>query len=182
MTAAWVAVDPGATGTGVVARFGPELVWWTVVVRAGDEDPVPGRGVGVGSRYVHAVLDAVRQALAAVPDGALVAVEGVVAPGGWKRGKRDPIQPGTIAALGIVLGGILAARPDALVIPPNHHGEGLLVTYPPQLVTPAERRLGLNRPARHSAALNHARSAWDLAGAAPGFARMVTAMRRGARR
>jgi len=182
VTGAWVGVDPGATGTGVVARFGPDLIWWTVVTRASDEDVVPGRGVGVGARYVGAVVDSVRQALRMAPDGARLAVEGVVAPGGWKHGKRDPIQPGTIAALGIVLGGVLATWPDALVIPPNHHGEALLVTYPPQLVTPAERRLGLNRPARHSAALNHARSAWDLAGVAPGFERTATSIRKAARR
>jgi hypothetical protein len=181
VTAPWIGVDPGATGTGVVARAGPDLLWWRVVERGADEDPIPGRGVGVGSRYVHAVIAAVREAFEAVPS-ARIAVEGVVAPGGWRRGRKDPIQPGTIVALGIVLGGVLAVWPDALVVPPNHHGEALLVAYPPELVSPSERRLGLHRPARHSSALNHARSAFDVAGAAPGFARTVAAIRRGVSR
>ena len=157
----WIGVDPGSRDTGIVAREGQRLVWWTIVHRTESEDMVPGRGVEVGAGYIHAVNAAIREAYERLPSARL-AVEGVVAPKGFKHGQRNPIQPGTIAALSIVIGGVLAVWADAVVVPPGGHGTALLCTYPDELVTDGERRLGIRRPARHGASVNHVRSAWDV--------------------
>lgn len=165
MTAAWVGVDPGGIGTGIVVRAGHDLLAWMVVERDGDDDE--GRSIGVGARTIQTLTAAITTALAAAGPGAHLAVEGVVAPTGFKDGRREPINPKDTIAAGVVLGGILAHFPDAVVVRPNNHGRGLLATYPDQLVTTAERRLGVNRPAGKSALRRHARAAWDTAGAGP---------------
>lgn len=165
MTGAWVGVDPGGRATGIVVRRGTELLWWAVLEREGDDDPV--RGVGVAARTVEMVLAGIGTALHHAGPGAHLAVEGVTAPVPHINGKVRIIDPAPTIAAAVVLGGILALHPKAVVVPPNRHGHGLLMAYPPELVTDAERRSGLRREAGQSALVRHARSAWDCAGAGP---------------
>jgi hypothetical protein len=165
VTATWVGVDPGGVGTGIVVRSGPDLLGWMVIEREGDDDE--GRSIGVGARTIQAITAAITTSLTAAGPGAHLAVEGVVPPTGFKDGRREPINPKDTIAAGVVLGGILAHFPDAVVVRPNNHGRGTLAAYPDELITPAERRLGVNRPAGKSALRRHARAAWDTAGAGP---------------
>ena len=176
---AWVGVDPGARATGVVLRQGNDLLWWTVVERHTDE----GR-LGVGPGYVHAVLAAVRDACAVSHYPARVAVEEVTPPNPhvtYKRrdgskGYARP-RPADLQALATVYGGVLADHPWAVIVPPGGNGARPLSLYPYELVTDAERRAkgGMHRAAGHSATVNHARSAWDVAGQATTYARINAA-------
>lgn len=165
----WVGVDPGARATGITVRVGREYVWHTIVVRDRDETEV-----GPGPVYVSAVARVVG---AAISDGHAhveertghasvyrVAVEGVRRPNPHvnRRNGKAVTDPTGIIGAALVLGGILAAYPHAVIVPPGNNGSGLLAAYPAQLVTAAERRLGLDRPAGQSSDLRHARSAWDV--------------------
>lgn len=165
MTGPWIGIDPGGRSTGIAVRNGTDLIWWAVLERTGDDDPI--RGVGVASRTIEMVLAGIGTALAHAGPGAHLAVEGVVAPTPHINGKLRITDPTPAIAAAIVLGGVLAAHPGVVVVPPNRHGRGMLGGYPPELVTDAERRGGLRREAGQSATVRHARSAWDVAGVGP---------------
>ncbi|KWW97382.1 hypothetical protein LI90_4354 (plasmid) [Carbonactinospora thermoautotrophica] len=165
-------VDPGRRWTGLAVRSGAACLAHRVVERAGDEDG-GFRGVGVGPAYLAAVLAAVDE-LAAAHDVDLVAVEGVTRPSWHVRdragGARAAADPTGVLGAAIVLGAVLGHRPDAILIPPGHNGDMPLYAYPAELVSPAERRNGMNRIG--SGLLRHARSAYDIAGQAILVARL----------
>lgn len=183
----WLGIDPGGRDTGVIALDrargqAPRLISHETVTRTVDEDTVDQtRGVQVGPRYLAEVLDAVDRAIGtatAVTGGApRVAVETVVPPNPHvtRRDGNSLTNPKDAIAAAIVLGAVLTRWPDAVRVPPSRNGRALLATYPPELVTRAERRLGLNRPAQHRAKACHTRSAWDVALAGPGYARAAHA-------
>ncbi len=183
MNGPWLGIDPGSVATGIAVRNGTRLLWHAVIERAEDEDVV--RGIGVGARYIHDVLDAIDAAIdATVTDGEYpcLAVEGIVRPNPHVRRKDGSslIDAGTVAATAMVLGGILAVRPQAVIVPPNNHGHGMLGGYPEQLVTPGEARRGLRRQAQDNVLIHHARCAFDVAGAGPRHAAIRSARRGGA--
>ncbi len=165
MTGTWVGVAPGGRSTGIVIRRDHDLLGWMILDRTDDEDE--GRSIGVGAPTIQAVNAAITTALGTAGPGAHLAVDGVTPPVGFKDGKREPIHPRDTIATGVVLGGILAAHPDAVVVRPNNHGRGTLAAYPDALITRSERLHGLNRTAGKSATERHARAAWDVAGAGP---------------
>ena len=160
----WVGVDPGSRSTGITARNGHDVVAWDVVERSADETEV-----GPGVDYIRAVLAGINSmhttVLDTVPALRMVrfAVEGVRRPNphvNRRNGKATTDPTGVIGAA-MVLGAVLADL-AAIVVPPGGNGSGLLASYPHALVTDAERRKGVNRPAGQSAAIRHARSAWDV--------------------
>jgi hypothetical protein len=168
----WVGVDPGGSYTGVVVRHGDRLLHHQLVVRTEDEDVI--RGVGVGARYLADVLQAIVTARCSVPvdQHQLVqfAVEGVVPPSPHMKladGRARRTNPGPTIGTGMVLGAILGAWPNAVIVPPNNHGHGMLGSYPEPLVTAAEARRGLRRQAGDSSDIRHCRAAWDCAGRGP---------------
>ncbi|MCD5310935.1 hypothetical protein [Kineosporia babensis] len=118
---------------------------------------------GVTSEYLALVDEGVFSLLAVAAEHCVkpqFAVEGVSTPRGHAKGGF--VKPRDLAGLGIVFGWVLGAYPDAVVVAPDSHGQGLLRSYPDALVTAAERRGGLDRPAGSSALLRHARSSWDV--------------------
>lgn len=143
-----VGVDPGGKETGIVARDGDQLLHALLVTRG------PGvSGDGTDARYLTEVLSAVDEVQRAC-HAQLVAVEGLVAPTPHMR----LISVKALLQTATVYGALLAARPDALVVPPGGHGKAPLRCYPPILVGDSEPRgAGWRR---------HLRSAWDIAGAA----------------
>ena len=148
-------VDPGGQSTGLVLRDRDELRHGEVVKR-GDRDMAP---------YMLDVISA----MSAFTVPALVAVEDVNEPSPHMgmvalRGLLDTAQ---------VLGAVLSQWPHAVVVPPGGHGKGPLAAYPAELVG-ARERSGAGR-------LRHARSAWDLAGAAVRQVRLADAAARSAR-
>ena len=173
----WIGIDPGSRATGVVLRQGSNLLWWTVVERGTDE----GR-LGVGPEYIRTVLASVWDAARVSMYPARVAVEEVTPPSphvtyqrkDGSKGYARP-RPADLQALAAVYGAVLATFPAAVIVHPSGNGSRPLSTYPRDLVTDAERRAKGNphRAAGHTATVNHARSAWDVAGQAPLFARLA---------
>ena len=172
----WVGVDPGARWTGVVVRQADTLLWHRVVDRTKTGD----------ATYLEDVEQALVTA-AAHGDDLMWAIEDAVAPCGFRDGKKQFARPVDILALGQTLGWVrhvvvtLTTPSRIVLVRPGGHGRSLLRAYPEVLVTAAEKRGGMNRPAQSSAALSHARSAWDICGAAPLTARIEAARARVAR-
>jgi hypothetical protein len=177
----WIGIDPGKD-TGIVVRDRDRLLWWTVV-----EGDKPTENEILTDHTIEAVIDAVgdAHAEAALYDDTVtprIAVEGVVRPNPFHKGKKAFVDPFAVAVPALILGAVRAlsiAGNDlvdiTVVVPPGGHGSQWLATYPPELVTKAERRLGLNRPAGDSATIRHARSGWDVAGAATAVRRIELA-------
>lgn len=149
-------VDPGGASTGFVLRDGRDLLAHDVLDR--DNAPRP--------LWVEACVEAATN-MAHEADVDLVAIEDL----------NDPVpQMGMTSVRGlidtaVVIGALLgwAQDPvtgtDVTLVPPGRHGRaaegygraGLLAAYPEALVGPRETGGGRMR---------HARSAWDVAGAA----------------
>lgn len=179
----WIGIDPGKD-TGIVVRDRDRLLWWDVI--EGDE---PAENEVLSERTLDAVKAGVRAAIAAADDysaihdiggPARLAAEGVVRPNSHHEGEKSFVDPFAVAIPAVALGAVRGAFRVDVIVPPNKHGSNWLVTYPPELVTAAERRHGLNRPGGKSSTVRHARSAWDVAGAATAVRRIELA-RAGAR-
>lgn len=184
-----IGVDPGYRHTGLVLRAGDRYVAHAIAAR--NPATYVADGELVPADYLASVVAAIRELehTAAVDElerptrarspvtRLAVAVEGLRPPSPHvrRRDGRSTTDPTHVLAAAVVLGAVRDAYPAALVVPPGRNGTQLLATYPPELVTPAERRQGLNRPAGESALIRHARSAWDVAGTAPLIAAAVRA-------
>jgi hypothetical protein len=165
----WIAVDPGARSTGVTARFGRLLLGWRVIDRHVVEPGVDRPGVATMEAVVAAVAEL------AEPHGGVtrvqVAAEDVDPPSAWIDGKLRITDVEPILRAAEVLGYVEAAYPGLVRVSPGKHGSQPLITYPRELVTDreaasADRRHAWHSEAGQSALIRHARSAWDLAGAA----------------
>lgn len=166
-----LAADPGGRWTGLCVRSGRDVLAHEVLTRDADEDGP--RGIGVGPVYIGQVVDRYAE-LAAQYGVELRALEGLRKPNPHNR-RRDGnslIDVTGVLGAAAVYGGILRAYPDATVIPPDSHGSKVLGAYPLELVGPRERT-GANWKLRTgTGTLRHARSAYDIAGAADLHARM----------
>ena len=166
-----VGVDPGERTTGVVTRDGSDPLAVDLI----ENPPNSGRDpriMVVPADYLAGVFAAIDAQVAAswarTGEPPMLAVEGLNAPGGHLG--FISIRPLLSAAcvLGAVLAryghGSEAPRVAGLrVIPPGRHGSLPLAAYPPQLVGARERPAGLKIG---GGKLRHARSAFDIAGAA----------------
>ncbi len=160
-------IDPGPSWTGIVARCTTDPM--TAISPEVVENDRPKTGHGVTDVYLDAVSDAVlvmltRLSITHPGIPVTLAVEGVNVPSGFpdKRGQRRFVAPRDMIGLGIVYGWVRGQHPDAVVVPPDHHGYGMLGSYPDALITAGERRGGLDRIAPQNSKLRHARSAWDV--------------------
>lgn len=178
MTAPLVtAVDPGSQYTGIVARSRNNLLAWTVVDRT---------RLTTIEAYAHELLEHIvatndhgitaldHQGHDVDYDHWIMAVEHFHTPTG-KLGRIDPQHLTETAWLtGWLYAALRGESTDgpsdplgAVLMPPNDFGRAPLGAYPPELVTSGERRGQWQiRPAGRSTKVSHARSAWDLAGAA----------------
>lgn len=163
-----VAIDPGAKRTGVVARQAHQLLADHICERR-DGEPIDDYAERCSQAAIDVFIEA-RGDLALVD---VLAVEAYNAP--------TP-QMGAVALESVVdtayLVGHLHADTGgiafrAMLVPPAQHGRAPLGTYPEKLVTDREKRRRSWRlqPAGRSAPVSHARSAWDVAGAAATTAR-----------
>lgn len=141
----FVGVDPGGRSTGVVIRAGHTFIGRELIQR-------DGAALFPDSSYILEVITAVRDAVEFVAGPTRVAIEGVVHPTGHVRMMNVSGLLGTAAVLGAVLG----AFPDALVVPPGGHGSHGRTEYPAELWGAAEKT-GTGK-------YRHLRSAWDVAG------------------
>jgi hypothetical protein len=143
-------VDPGGKSSGFVLRRGSTYLAHDVVTAKGPAGGMPA------IEYLWRVADVFENLLA---DADLVAMETVTPPRGFKNGRRDAIQPGSLIGVSAVAGYLLAHCPEAILVSPAGNGSRPLSTYPPQLI-------GARESAKGTGILRHARSAWDVAGAA----------------
>lgn len=156
-----VGIDPGTTTTGLAARDGTRLIGHLVV----EYDPA-----GTWGEYADAVEIGVHHLLA-LCDGVgakpLVAVEDLIDPKGYEF-----VHPRDLIASARLVGYLMRAFPGAVVVRPGRHGSGALSSYPRELVSTREAstadkdRTWHVPKVRKSSTLRHARSAWDVAGAA----------------
>lgn len=153
-----IGVDPGGRNTGIVARRKQELLGFEMVQRSGT-DKLPG------ATYLRHVLAAVAELAAMHTDVAtgVIAVEGINRPSPHVR----VTDPTGLLGTAMTLGAVLGYWPDAVVVPPSHHGDAPLRFYPGELVGPRERAGG--------GRLRHCRSAWDIAEAGKRLARIARA-------
>ena len=149
-----IGVDPGGRTTGVVVREGDELLDFGLLERGEDER------VDV---YARRVVDRIDELMGSTQfyrqrRPPIVAVEDVVAPSGFRDGRRQFARPDSLITTSIVLGALIGgcAIPP-LLVRPNRNGDAPLQTYPAALVG-AREKAGTGR-------LTHARSAWDIAAA-----------------
>lgn len=158
-----VGVDPGFRQSGVIARRGNEVLDHGVISREG-EGPPDGPYVG---RVLQAVSDARRRFAGSGGDrpDVLVAVEGVIKPNPH-MGLTD--VTGLLGAA-VVLGGVLAIWPDAVVVRPRRHGRGGQLAYPAELWGEREGPEGQGWR-------RHCRSAWDVSLAAEQIVRQRQAV------
>lgn len=140
-------VDPGGATTGLVVRRGSELLWHATVEGGWQQ-----------------VLEALHGMPPAVSLFDVLAVEEVVAPGGFAKGRHAAINlvglVGTAVVAGAVAGwGWSDGGVRVIWVRPAHNGQGALDAYPEEL-----------RPTRGQGrgqdGLRHCRSAWDVAGTA----------------
>lgn len=158
LSAVIIGCDPGSRYTGLVVRLRDDVVDHAVL-----QSLVTRKRALPPASYMREVVAWIRAAKTHVEGyghEVHIAVEGLVPPGGYARGgERIPLtDPGTHMGLAGVWGGVMDAFPDAIEVRPGGHGEAPLRTYPPELVGERERR--------GAGILGHARSAWDVAGAA----------------
>lgn len=152
-----VGVDPGGASTGVVVRHGSRLVDGCTLHR--DTQTTPA--------YLAEVAAAVL-GYVSVHHATVVAVEDTVPP----NPHLGVSNPAGIIATAQVLGAVLLAVPDAVLVPPAGHGRRssgrveLLARYPVELVGVREQH--------GTGGMRHMRSAWDIAAAGALLARAHT--------
>lgn len=164
-----IGIDPGGRWTGLVVRQGSRLVDFDVLESTHAPRELPTMA------YVYDVIAWVAnrsaEVLAALGVPAQIAAEGMKVPEfrrGAPTGERNRVRPEAVMGLVMVYTGVRVAFPDSVEVAPGGHGEGPLSAYPAELVGRERKGTGI---------LRHARSAWDVAGAA----RLVLAIQRSAR-
>ncbi len=157
-----VGVDPGGRNTAVVVRRGDVLLASQTIVRVGPEDlPL----ASYLQEVVRVVLGYWQSHLADV-----VAIEAVQAPSPFQGRDSGPGFSNLDGILGtaMVVGAVEGFFPHAIAVPPGRMGQAPLSTYPRALQPTTGKGKGKDK-------LRHARSAWDVAGAAAGAARIARA-------
>jgi hypothetical protein len=180
----WIGIDPGARWTGIVVRNGTCLLGWTVIDRQ-KVDPD-------SERHTPKTMEAVAEAIGLLADPATcrIAIEDAIAPNPHvtRQDGSSLTNPRGIIETARMVGYLQCAFPGAVVVRPNGHGSnalasyldgpgGIVTTTGPGLVTAREktnairmRRLATRAPDNPPQC--HARSGWDIAGAAAAEARI----------
>lgn len=160
MTGIVLGVDPGAKDTGICVVRGREVLASETVTTAGEWFPAD-------CDYLQEVVATIIRRLGHYVPGeiALVAVETITKPN-WHMGRGGAAaNPTALLATAQVLGAVLAHPwPVPIVtVRPNKNGSQPLGTYPPELVSAAERRATNWQLKIGTGKLKHQRSAFDVA-------------------
>jgi hypothetical protein len=157
---ATVGIDPGARDTGVIAinAKGTAARGFTVH-NDGDLLPVP-------HDYLTAVIEAVDEAVALAGEAVTVKVESITRPN-WhvakERKNGSAANPAPLIGTAQVLGAVMAAYPDSVLVPPGKNGSSVLSAYPDFLIGPREKVKTGWQSRVGGGILRHQRSAWDVA-------------------
>jgi hypothetical protein len=150
-------VDPGYRYVGVVLRDGDAVLYSTTLVRAAEfDDPADWANEVVAELKVLMFTSC--------PPGTRVGVEKVVAPKGFTKGKKAPIDPKPILFTGVVYGAVVNQWPDAARVEPGGNGSQHLSHYPAELAGP--RPKDLPGSGNGAGTRDHEKSAYDVAGKA----------------
>jgi hypothetical protein len=142
-----IGVDPGANETGIVMRQGDDLWGHYVVVRKGS-----------WSSYfdnIHHLVMSLWSDQTRFRIQPHVAVEDVDPP----NPHLGTINPNGLIGTAKVWGSIISSFPDTIEVPTGRNGSGPFSAYPEALRPTRGKGAGKDK-------LRHARSAWDVAGAA----------------
>lgn len=146
-----IGVDPGSRYTAVVARDGDVVLYAGTIVRVGNEEPIS---------YARKVVAALRPVVAMFPN-AIIGVEGITDPKGFKHGQRAALNPKDIVRTGVVAGAVACAFEDAVVIRPGNNGSKHLSHYPASLQ--GRRPADLPGSSVGAGTRRHEQSAFDIA-------------------
>lgn len=157
-----IGVDPGAAETGIAVINDAELdvrrcLLAHLTITRTDKVVDPYGDIRVNRVYLHevnaAILDALRQF-----DATVMAYEGLKKPGGFKHGRKDLINPASLAAIGYVIGSITGrAWPVELVkVAPGGNGSNLVWNLYPEPIRMKAGGKGTDNK-------RHMRSAFDVA-------------------
>jgi hypothetical protein len=173
----WIGIDPGARWTGIVVRDGMTLLGWTVIDRK-KIDPD-------SERHTPATMEAVVEAVGLLADPATcrIAIEDADRPNPHvtRKNGNSLIDTRHIIDTARLVGYLQCAFPHAVIVRTNGHGSQALASYPhgpDGIVTDTERANAIRRgrlmaPAPRNPPQCHARSGWDIAGAAATEARIA---------
>ena len=142
-----VGIDPGAKETGIVlVQSRTVLAGCTVKRRKGTTIPT--------ADYLHEVLEAVAEYVER-GDNPIVGVESLVAPNPHMG--YTAVMP--LLGAAVVLGAVISAYPDAVLVRPGKNGSRPMDSYPKELRPTRGQGKGTDK-------LRHTRSAFDVACAA----------------
>ena len=150
-------IDPGAKVTGMCVIDGREVIASVDVATAHDLFPAHRTYIQEVVNQAYRLLDSLQVQT--------VAVEAITRPS-WHMKGRAAADPTALLATAEVLGGVLGfAWPVPIVqVQPGKNGSQPFGTYPPNLITPAERRAqGWQLKTAGKGQLCHQRSAFDVA-------------------
>lgn len=151
-----IGIDPGSRYTALVVRNGDVVIHATTVTRVGDQEPIP---------YARLVIDALAPIVAEFienfPD-AVIGIEGVTDPKGFKHGKRAALNPKDIMRTGVTAGALAAVFPTAHIVRPGNNGSMHLSQYPSNLR--GRRPTDLPGSSNGAGTRSHEQSAYDIAG------------------
>jgi hypothetical protein len=161
----WVGVDPGARWIGICARRGVDVLGWHVI----DTHDLEPDATRPGRPTLEDIVNTIGEIVAGQPFR--VAVEDVDPPNAHHNGQVSIIQVEPLLRTAEVIGYVERAYPDAVRVPPRGNGSRTLASYPRCLVGNREyanavRKGALLADAPQNSSLRHARSAYDVAGAA----------------
>lgn len=152
-----IGIDPGARYTGISIRDDRGAVYMSSTYYREDEEAAEDwalRNVDIVSGILeHFELDA-------------IGLEKTVDPIGFKRGKRDPLNPKDIIRTALVVGSLLVLlRGKAVLVRPRNNGNKEPESYPDEIKGQRPKTLaGYRHPS--VSVRDHERSAYDVAATA----------------
>jgi hypothetical protein len=152
-----IGLDPGARYTGVCVRnfATDEILLSSTYVRPVEIDIV---------EWARYLADKIMEDVVSLYPGAQIGLEGISAPGGFKNGKKAPINPKYIIEAGIVMGCLANKFREAVIVPPGKNGSSR-TPYPE--VLNGRRPKTLPGISKGAGTRNHEKSAYDVAGEVP---------------
>lgn len=167
-----IGLDPGGRWSGGVARRGDDVLAFVVI-----ECTAPANGIATMDYARDVSAWALARQAEAGDEEVLVGIEALRPPSPHRRGDGEMrnLNPTGLMGTGLVFGHLCTVFPDAVEVPPGGMGSAMLASYPLCLVGPREKR------ADSKGILRHARSAYDIAGAARTAQRLDRALKRDSR-
>lgn len=149
-----IGMDPGARHSAICIRDGDVPIFAGTITRELSVDPVR-----YALQVVDKFLEVVAEILIQYPNVA-IGIEGVVAPKGFKGGKRAPLNPEHIVRTGVTAGALAGAFRAAHIVRPRNNGSQHISQYPDTLQ--GRRNFDL-LPGFGAGVRNHEQSAYDIA-------------------